>query len=208
MITREEQQALWELAVKHDFVIMSDEVYDRLVFAGNVAPSIAQVATDHDHLIVINSFSKTYNMTGWRLGWAMAGEKIISVLAKVEEFMTSSPPSMIQRAGITALRDGEPYVREVRDQYARRRQMVIDILRASPRVSLPEPEGAFYAFPQIEGLKDSMEFAKKLLRETGVALAPGVAFGPSGEGYLRLCFAASERVLGPALEKLSHGLHE
>jgi len=202
VMTRDEQQALWDLAVRHDFVILSDEVYDRLVFNQPVAPSIAQIATDHDHVIVVNSFSKTYNMTGWRLGWAMASERIISLLAKVEEFNTSSPPAMIQRAGIVALHEGEAYVREVREQYASRRKMVMHALASLPRISMPEPEGAFYAFPQVEGLTDSMAYAKKLLQETGVALAPGIAFGPSGEGYLRLCFASSPNVLGPALERL------
>ena len=104
VISRKEQEALWLLATEHDFMILSDDVYDRLVFDGPVAPSFATVATDRDHLIVVNGFSKSYNMTGWRLGYGLAGERLISLMTKANkgEFMTSSPPAMVQQAGIVA----------------------------------------------------------------------------------------------------------
>ncbi|MBI4473154.1 MAG: pyridoxal phosphate-dependent aminotransferase [Acidobacteria bacterium] len=202
VITHEEQEALWDLAVKHDFLIMSDEVYERIVFDGPVAPSFAKVATDREHLLVVNSFSKTYNMTGWRLGYAIGDERIIKLMTKVEEFIISSPPAMIQQAGIVALRDGEPYVQEIRDRYAQRRKIVMDRISQMPGLSVPTPQGAFYVFPQVNGVTDSMAFARKLLKETGVAIAPGMAFGPHGEGYIRISFASSEEVLVPALELL------
>jgi aspartate/methionine/tyrosine aminotransferase len=145
-------------------------------------------------------------MTGWRLGWTLASERTTAMLAKVEEFMTSSAPAMIQQAGIVALRDGEPYVREVRERYAARRQLVVDALAGIPGVTLPDLRGAFYAFPHVDGMRDSTAFAKSLLQRTGVALAPGVAFGAGGEGHLRLCFASSEAVLEPALERLAAAL--
>ena len=200
VITREEQEALWTLALKHDVLILSDEVYDRLVFTGDVAPSFARIATDREHLLVINSFSKTYNMTGWRLGYAMGSEKLIKLMTKVEEFIISSPPAMIQQAGITALRDGEPFIRDLRAKYAERRRVVMDRLSRVPGLSLPEAEGAFYAFPQIDGMTDSMAFVKELLRATRVALAPGIAFGRFGEGYVRISYASSESVLMPAID--------
>jgi aspartate/methionine/tyrosine aminotransferase len=202
LATREEQEALWELALAHDLVVLSDEVYDRLVFDQTLAPSMARLATDKGRLVVVNSMSKTYNMTGWRLGWALSSAPVISMLAKVEEFMTSSTPAMIQRAAMVALREGEPYVAEVRARYARHRQLVSDALADLPGVWLPEIRGGFYAFPRVEGLTDSTAFALGLLRETGVALAPGAAFGAGGEGHLRLCFAGSEKVLVPALDRL------
>jgi aspartate/methionine/tyrosine aminotransferase len=201
VITEEEQRALAELAERHDVMILADEVYERLAFETDIAPSFARVA-NRDRLIVVNSFSKTYNMTGWRLGWAQGSETTIARLSKAVEFMTSNAAAMVQQAGIVALRDGEPFVRELRATYAARRAQVTASLRALPGVSLPEPRGAFYAFPEIEGLEDSAAFAADLVRSTGVALAPGAAFGAAGEGYLRLCFAASEDVVAEALQRL------
>jgi aspartate/methionine/tyrosine aminotransferase len=150
---------------------------------------------------VVNSFSKTYNMTGWRLGYALTNETLARLMTKLEEFVISNPPAMVQRAGIVALRDGEAYVKEIREKYARQRQLAIDKLKSVPNVRLPIPMGGFYAFPKIEGLQDSLAFAKKLLVESKVGMAPGIAFGASGEGYMRLCFAASDAVLVPALDR-------
>ncbi len=202
MITEDEQRALYELAEQHNLVILSDEVYERLVFDRDIAPSLARVAGDRDRLIVVNSFSKTYNMTGWRLGWAQGSERMIRTMYKAAEFMTSNAAAMVQQAGIVALRDGEPYIRHLRDDYARRRRFVMEQLASIPGITLPEPQGAFYAFFQIKGLGDSTTFASKLVRETGVALAPGVGFGEAGEGYIRLCFAATESTLSEALGRL------
>jgi aspartate/methionine/tyrosine aminotransferase len=109
---------------------------------------------------------------------------------------------MVQQAGIVALRDGEPYVHELREHYAKRRTQVLKSLAAIPGVSVPDPEGAFYAFPRIAGLGDSTAFTADLLRQTGVALAPGVAFGRDGEGFVRLCFAATEQTLTEALSRI------
>jgi len=202
VMTVDEQRALFELASRHDLVILSDEVYERLVFGDQLAPSFARLAEPRDRVIVVNSFSKTYNMTGWRLGWAQSGERTIRLLYQAAEFMTSNPASMAQQAGIVALRDGEAYVRELRAHYAARRAQVIAVLSAIPGVSLPEPQGAFYAFPQIDGLTDSAQFTADLLRDTGVALAPGAGFGESGEGYVRLCFAATEQTVTRALSRV------
>jgi aspartate aminotransferase len=202
VITAEEQRALCALAERHDLVVLADEVYERLVYDGPIAPSFARIAASRDRLLVVNSFSKTYNMTGWRLGWAQGSERMIRLMYTAAEFITSNPAAMVQQAGIVALRHGEPYIEELRAHYTARRQQVIDALAESQGVSLPQPAGAFYAFPEIEGLKDSTGFADQLLRETGVALAPGVAFGEAGESYVRMCFAASEGVLAQALDRL------
>jgi aspartate/methionine/tyrosine aminotransferase len=177
-------------------------VYERLVFEDDVsiAPSFARLAHDRRRLIVVNSFSKTYNMTGWRLGYAVVSEELARLMTKLEEFVVSNPPAMAQRAGITALRDGEPYVQGLLEKYGRRRQVVVERLRAIPQVTLPDPVGGFYAFPKLEGLGDSLAFAKRLLLEARVGTVPGIAFGASGEGHLRLCFAASEEILVPALD--------
>jgi aspartate/methionine/tyrosine aminotransferase len=202
VLTADEQRALFELAERHDLMILADEVYERIVFDASVAPSFARVAGDKARLIVVNSFSKTYNMTGWRLGWAQASERLIRLMYTAAEFITSNPAAMAQQAGIAALRDGDTYVDALRAHYAKRRAQVLDALAAVPGVSIPEPEGAFYAFAQIAGLRDSAAFTADLLRHTGVALAPGVAFGAAGEGYVRLCFAATETMLTDALGRL------
>lgn len=203
MATVAEQQAIADVAARHGVVILSDEVYERLVFDTDIAPSMARVLDDKDRLIVVNSFSKTYSMTGWRLGWVQSSEGLIRHLYKAAEFITSNPTALVQQAGIVALRDGEPYVRDLRAQLSARRALVSAALRALPAVTLPELQGAFYAFPRIDGLTDSTALAFKLLEETGVALAPGVAFGAAGEGHVRLCFAASEATLTEALARLS-----
>jgi aspartate/methionine/tyrosine aminotransferase len=201
LMTDGEQRALYDLAEHHDLVILADDVYERLVYDGPIAPSFARVAQNSERLIVVNSFSKTYNMTGWRLGWAQGSERTIRLMYKAAEFMTSNPAAMVQQAGIVALRDGESYVGELRDHYAKRRMQAMNALAAVPGVSVPEPQGAFYAFPQIDGLTGSTAFTADLLRRTGVALAPGVAFGADGEGPVRLCFAATEQTLATALER-------
>ena len=202
VMTPGEQRALYELAERHDLVVLADEVYERLVFSGSIAPTFAALGGDRDRVIVVNSFSKTYNMTGWRLGWAQSGERTIALMYRAAEFMTSNPAAMVQQAGIVALRDGEDYVRRLRAHYAARRAQVVRALSDIPGVSLPDPAGAFYAFPRIEGLTDSAAFTVDLLRETGVALAPGAGFGESGEGHVRLCFASTEEVLAKALDRV------
>lgn len=202
MMTPDEQRALYELAERHDLMVLSDEVYERLVYDAPLAPTFAGVGADKDRVIVINSFSKSYNMTGWRLGWAQASEATIRVMYSAAEFITSNPTAMVQQAGIVALRDGEDYVKALRAHYAARRAQVQASLGTIPGVTLATPEGGFYAFMRIEGLEDSQALAMAILREAGVALAPGSAFGACGEGYLRLCFAASEATLTPALDRI------
>ena len=203
VINEDEQRALIAIADQHDLMLLADEVYERLIYDGRaIAPSFARVAGNRDRLIVVNSFSKTYNMTGWRLGWAQANTHVIETMYKAVEFMTSNPTAMVQQAGIVALRDGEAYIRELRGHYAARRRQVKTALESLPGVSLPDPQGAFYAFPQIGAAKDSTAFTAALVRETGVALAPGVGFGRDGEGYIRVCFASTESLVGEALSRL------
>jgi aspartate/methionine/tyrosine aminotransferase len=203
VMTEAEQQALYALAEQHDIIILADEVYERLVFDQEIAPSFARILDNKDRVIVVNSFSKTYNMTGWRLGWAQSSERTIRAMYKAVEFITSNAAAMVQQAGIVALRDGEPYIRQLRDHYALRRSEVRHALEAIPRVSLFEPDGAFYAFFRIEGLTDSTAFTTSLLRETGLALTPGVAFGRDGEGCVRLCFAATQKTVADGLDRFT-----
>jgi aspartate aminotransferase len=203
VISQDEQRALADIAERHDLVILADEVYERLIYDGrSTAPTFARVVADRDRLIVINSFSKTYNMTGWRLGWAQGSERIIKTMSKAAEFITSNPTAMVQQAGIAALREGESYISELRGHYAQRRAQVQAALGSLPGVTLPDPQGAFYAFPKFSFINDSTAFTAELVQKTGVALAPGVGFGRDGEGYIRVCFASSEATIAEALDRL------
>jgi len=208
-----EQRALADIAEEHDLVILADEVYERFVYdglpadtlatAGNqIAPSFVRIEANRERLIIVNSFSKTYNMTGWRLGWAQSSETIITAMYRAVEFMTSNPTAMVQQAGITALRVGEPHIADLRAHYSAQRAHVKKALESIPGVTLPDPQGAFYAFPKFNFMTDSTAFTAELVRETGVALAPGVGFGRDGEGYIRVCFASTEQTVKEALSRL------
>lgn len=203
VMTVDEQRELCELAELQDVVILSDEVYERLVYDQAIAPSFACVMPDKDRVLVVNSFSKNYNMTGWRLGWAQGSTRTIRMLYKAAEFITSNPAAMVQQAGIVALRDGEPYLHQLREHYQQRRRQVVETLSRIPAVTLYQPDGAFYAFFRIDGMTDSTAFTARLLRESGVALTPGAAFGEAGEGYVRLCFAAREETVTDALSRFT-----
>lgn len=202
VISMSEQKALCELADRHDLVVLADEVYERMVDRAPVAPSFARLMPNKDRVIVVNSFSKTYNMTGWRLGWAQASEPTVRVMYKAAEFITSNPAAMVQKAGVVALLRGESYVAGLRRHYEQRRLQVKHALALMPCVTLCDLDGAFYAFFTVEGLTDSTAFTSRLVKETGVGLAPGAAFGAGGEGYVRLCFAASETTVAQALSRL------
>ncbi len=202
MITREEQAALLELAEAHDLRILADEVYERITYEVDVAPSFARLAGDKERLIIANSFSKTYCMTGWRLGWAQASAAMIRAMTTGVEFMTSNASAPVQQAGIAALRDGDTYVAELRTHFAARRQQVVGALSEIPGIRLAMPHGSFFAFFTVDGVTDSASFALELLRETGVALAPGSAFGPGGEPFVRLCFASSEETMTESLRRI------
>jgi hypothetical protein len=152
--------------------------------------------------MVVQSFSKSYCMTGWRVGWLVARRDLARRAAQLNEFIVSHAPSFAQRAAETALVWGEGELRKMLARLKENRDFCLAALRKMPGVTVPEPEGAFYVFPKIEGLTDSFDFCRRLLEETSVGLAPGVAFGAGGEGALRLCYAAERTILEPALERL------
>lgn len=183
--------------------LIGDEVYSRMVYDGRTAaPSVIDLAEPEDQVIAINSFSKSWCMTGWRLGWLAAPAKLMPVLEKCIEFHYSCPAEFSQVAGITALREGEPFIAELLERYGQCRETTIRRLGASPRVRLARPEGAFYAFFAVDGMSDSLAWCKQVLRETHVGLAPGAAFGPDCEAYIRLCYASSLERLERAFDRL------
>jgi len=203
----DEQRGLLEFARRHDLWLLADEVYDRLYYSGaapgDPAPSILRLATRRDAVIAVQSFSKTYCMTGWRLGWLVARRDLAAKATELNEFIVSHAPSFAQKAGETALAEGEPELRRMLGRLEENRDLCCQALSGIAGVTLPTPDGAFYVFPRIDGLRDSFAFCKRLLEETRVGLAPGVAFGAGGEGSIRICYAAERSILEPAMERLT-----
>ena len=202
VMDREEQAALLEACRRRGVWIIADEVYARLVYDRSVAPSFLELAGDEDPLIVINSFSKAWAMTGWRMGWLTHPPKLAETFDRLIEFATSGAPAFLQRGCLAAIQDGEPLIAEVLERCRQGREIVFQRLSGFSRVRAARPRGAFYAFFPVKGLTDSLAFAKQILEKTGVGLAPGSAFGPGGEGHLRLCFASGAESLSEALDRL------
>ena len=205
--TEEDQRRLLDFARRHDLWLLADEVYDRLFYAGarlgDPVPSILRKATRDDAVMVVHSFSKSYCMTGWRVGWLVARRDLAAKATQLNEFIISHAPSFAQKAGETALAEGEGPLVEMLERLKRNRDLCLDALSGIPGVTVPKPDGAFYLFPRIQGLGDSFAFCKRLLEETRVGLAPGVAFGAGGEGSVRICYAAEPSILEPAMERLT-----
>lgn len=199
---REDMRRILDFARDRGLWIVSDEVYVRLVYDVPVAPSFLEFADPDDRLIVVNSFSKNWAMTGWRLGWVVAPPAFGATWEKMVQFNTSGTPGFIQMAGLAALEQGEPFVRRIVEMCRRGRDIVCDALEDLPRVRLYRPRAAFYAFFAVEGCDDSVALAKRIVDEAAIGLAPGSAFGAGGEGCLRLCFASSEKRLERAMERL------
>jgi aspartate/methionine/tyrosine aminotransferase len=211
MMTAEQQKEVLAFARRRGIWIVSDEVYARLVYDVRHAPSFLEQAEPDDRVIVVNSFSKTWSMTGWRLGWITAPAALGRTFEMLTEYNIAGPPGFVQQAGIVAVRDGEPFVAEIGARYRAAREVVLERVAAIPRLSLPRPEAAFYAFLRVDGMEGSVAFAKDLLRATGVGLAPGAAFGNADhpfDDYLRLCFAAKLPTLERAFERLAQFMAE
>ncbi len=190
-----------ELAQRHDLVMISDEIYDQLVY-GVKHVCIASLPEMKERTIFLGGFSKAYAMTGWRIGYAAASEEIIEAMTKIHQYTMMCVPIMAQMAAIEALKSGEAAVKEMVADYDRRRRVMVKGLNAIG-LSCFEPKGAFYAFPSVAvtGLS-SEEFAEKLLIEERVAVVPGVAFGGSGEGYVRCCYATALDEIREALRRM------
>jgi aspartate/methionine/tyrosine aminotransferase len=166
------------------------------------APSFVTLVEPDDPVVIVNSFSKSWSMTGWRLGWIVAPRELADAISKMTEFNISHPTTFVQWGGVAALDHGDAYVEQLVRRYAEAADVVYDRLAALPRVRLARPRSAFYAFFQVDGAADSFAYAVDLMRRAKVGLAPGIAFGPAGEGRLRLCFAASLPKLTRALDRL------
>lgn len=206
-ISREAQQAILAHCRKHGIWIVGDDAYERLYFEGSgVAPSFLDIADPEDRLIVANTFSKTWLMTGWRLGWLVVPKGLVDDLGKLIEYNTSCAPVFVQRAGIAAVTEGEPVIARSLTRFRRARDLLVGELNEIPGVVAPTPSGTMYAFFRAPGAEDSMAFCRRLVRDVGLGLAPGSAFGPAGEGFVRWCFAASEERIAAGVERLKRAL--
>jgi aminotransferase len=198
---REDLLAVGEVARDHDLPVISDEIYDRLTYDGNHT-CVAALPGMRERTLLLGGFSKAYAMTGWRLGWVCAPGPLAEAVMKVHQYVMMSAPTAAQYAGIAAIDHGEPFVEEMVAEYDRRRRLIVDGFRAIGLDTF-EPRGAFYAFPSIQatGL-DSTTFSERLLEEERVAVVPGSAFGPGGEGHVRACYASSYEQIERALERI------
>jgi aspartate/methionine/tyrosine aminotransferase len=201
-ISSEEQRAILDHCRRHGIWILSDDAYERLCYRDDVAPSFLAICDAEDRIVSANTFSKSWLMTGWRLGWIVAPKELLPDLGTLLEYNTSCAPSFVQTAGVVAVERGEETIARTQARFHKARDFLVGRLNAIPGVEAALPAGAMYAFFKVNGVSDSLAFCKKLVAEAGLGLAPGIAFGPEGEGFVRWCFAASEDRLQQGIDRL------
>ncbi len=209
-LDRGEQQALLDHCRTTGTWIVADEVYERIHFdpVARCAPSFLDIAAPDDRLVVVHSFSKSFLMTGWRLGWLVHPPALGPSIGKLIEFNTSCAPVFIQRAALAALDASEDFVPGLVERMRACRDTLLPPLTSLPGITCAMPPGGLYAFFAIEGQSDSLALARRLVAEAGLGLAPGVAFGPEGEGWLRWCFASRDPLrLLEGVDRLRRFLH-
>ncbi|ARQ56714.1 aspartate aminotransferase protein [Rhizobium sp. Kim5] len=200
--TQKDLGAILALARKHDLWIMADEIYALYHFAGGRAPSFLDILEEGDKIIFVNSFSKNWSMTGWRVGWIVAPPEMGQVLENLIQYSTSGVAQFMQKGAVAALDHGDDFVRANIAKAARSRDILCDALIATNRVETLKPDGALYAFLKIDGVTDSRRAAIDIVDKTGVGLAPGTAFGAGGELFLRACFLRDPGQIAVAAERL------
>ncbi len=202
-------KAFLELARKHDLWIIADEIYALFYYGeGERSPSFYDIAEEDDRIIFVNSMSKNWAMTGWRVGWISAPPELGQVFENLIQYSTSGVPSFSQWGAVAALTEGRKFLQEQVARARKGRDCVLKGLQGLNRVKVLPPDGAFYLFFSIEGVTDTRNFALDLVRQTGVGLAPGTAFGKGGEHHLRLCYARREDHLEEAVRRISTWIPE
>ncbi|GAB1470375.1 aminotransferase class I/II-fold pyridoxal phosphate-dependent enzyme [Chloroflexota bacterium] len=199
---REVMIEIGKIAEEFDLLVVSDEIYDRLVYDFEHVCFPALSDSLRERTVLLGGFSKDYAMTGWRIGYACGPADIIAGMVRIHQYTIMSAPTTAQDAAIEALKSGDSYVKEMVTEYNRRRRLLVDGLNGLG-LSTFEPKGAFYAFPNIRASgMDDETFAEKLLREESVAVVPGNAFGPGGDGFVRACYATSYEKIEEALRRM------
>lgn len=202
MLTDDEQQTILDFCRRRGLWLIADEVYNRIVYDRPYAPSFADKINEDDRVLIVNSFSKTWAMTGWRLGWLTIPKQMQTAFEMLVEYNFSCVLEPAQRAGIVAVQEGEPFIVESVARYQRARDCLLEQLAAFPRISCQKPEATFYSWLTVEGITDSFVFAEQAMLEAKVGLAPGIAFGPEGEGHIRICFATETDLIEQAIDRL------
>lgn len=203
IMEREEMERLLAFARARAIAVVADEVYQRLVYTRDVAPSLLEVARPDDPAYVVNSFSKSWAMTGWRLGWVVYPAGQAPIFEKMVQFNTSGGQAFLQEGAVAALREGEPFVRGFVARCRAGWEQIGDGLRRMPRVRLVPNDASFYVMFSIDGVTDTLGFCKRAVAEAGVGLAPGMAFGGGADHHIRLCYARSPEQLETALTRLA-----
>ncbi len=201
--TRKDLSDILALARRHGLWIMADEIYARYHYAGGRAPSFLDVREPDDRILFVNSFSKNWSMTGWRVGWIVAPPETGQVMENLVQYSTSGVAQFMQKGAVAALNEGDDFVRSNIEKATRSRDILCDALIATNRVETLKPDGALYAFLKIDGVTDSRQAALYIVDKTGVGLAPGTAFGKGGELFLRACFLRDPAQVADAAGRLS-----
>lgn len=209
ILTRSDVEGLAELALKHDLILITDDVYHKLIYDGLKHESVASIPDVKDRTILINSLSKTYAMTGWRVGYIAANKGLINHMVVLQNNVVSCVPSFIQRASIEALKGPQDFIKRMVEEYKCRRDVIVDGLNKIEGFSCRKPLGAFYAFVNVKriGLEDT-KLVEYLLKEAKVATLYGSAFGYGGEGYLRFSYATSMEKIKEGLERIKEAVEE
>ena len=208
-IDRAAQQTILAHCRRHGIWVLADDAYERLYYGppgATVAPSFLDLADPDERVISTNTFSKSWLMTGWRLGWIVAPPALMPALGTLVEYNTSCAPGFVQRAGLAAVQHGEPVIERTRERFRVARDFLHARLNAIDGIEAALPSGAMYVFFRVRGVTDSLALCKRLVRDVGLGLAPGSAFGPEGEGFVRWCFATDVPRLEQGLERLATGL--
>ncbi len=198
-----------DLAADKGIYILSDEVYDAFIYDGAEAPSVAQFEPSLEWTLIANSFSKTYAMTGWRIGYLAAAPRVVSEVLKIRGAINVCANSISQRAALAALRGPKETVEWMLKEYSERRRMILEAVGEMPNVTCPTPRGAFYVFPDISAImEDSLQFTKYLIQEAHVVVSPGVAFGKGGEGHVRISYASARDKLEVGMRRMTEALEK
>ncbi len=203
VMPHEDMEKFVQLSRETNIWIIADEVYAQFKYDGGIAPSFLQITDENDKLIVTNTFSKNWAMTGWRIGWAIVPRGLDKFYAKLSEYNTTGVPTFVQYAAIAALDQGDEFIREMVTRCAETRKIFVDGLSQIEGVTVLPPDGAFYLMVGFPGDETSLDMAIRMLAEAKVGVAPGTAFGSAGQGYLRLCFAISPELAHEAVKRLT-----
>ncbi len=206
--SEQELRAILDFTRKHGIWIIADEIYGRFHYGDGLAPSFQTMREDGDRILFVQTFSKNWAMTGWRMGWIQGSKQLAQVAENLVQYNTSGVAQFMQRAGVVALQEGETFAQEQIAQARRGREVICSALEPFNNVHFSWPDGAFYLFFGIEGQTDSMQTALRLVDEANIGLAPGFAFGPGGEGNFRICYHRSEASLTEAMDRFTNWLRQ